>query len=94
MIYHDLSFYCGLFLIRVGPLLKFSPLFSSSLAEYKSFTYTAHVLCRMSNHACSNNKDDNWYKHENERVITKSESDKSFVSSPTSKDILFLLCRE
>jgi hypothetical protein len=30
MIYHDLSFYCGLFLIRVGPLLKdsvFSSLF-------------------------------------------------------------------
>ena len=24
MIYHDLSFYCGLFLVRVGPLLKVS----------------------------------------------------------------------
>jgi hypothetical protein len=39
MNYHDLSFYCGLFLIRVGPLLKesvFTSLFLPLCLGHKS----------------------------------------------------------
>jgi hypothetical protein len=42
MIYYDLSFYCGLFLIRVGPLLKES-VFSSLLIPLWSSYSRVHI---------------------------------------------------